>query len=125
MLFEAHHIRSGECIAKEIEIAKTFFDRLVGLLGRFTIDANYGLFFPGCRSIHTIFMKFSLDIIFLDKNMRITKMISKMPPNRVAYGLFDTKNTLELLGGTLNNYVLKVGDQIALVERKSEDHDTK
>ncbi len=120
MFVKACHRRSGKGIANRVEIAMTFTKRLIGLMGRSTMADEQGLYFPGCGSIHTFGMKLSIDVLFLDKDMRITKMISSLKPNRAAFAPLSTRHTLELACGTLRKHELCVGDEIALIETKHE-----
>jgi uncharacterized membrane protein (UPF0127 family) len=115
MLSQAFHENSGECIADRVEIARTFSKRLIGLMGRRTLVKGQGLYFPGCASIHSFFMKFSIDVLFLDEDMRITKKIDSLRPWRVALAPPRTRHTLELPRGVLRNFGLNVGDTITLI----------
>jgi uncharacterized membrane protein (UPF0127 family) len=56
-------------IAKEAKSASTFIERAVGLLGKKSICDQEALFFPDCKSIHTILMRFNIDVIFVDKKI--------------------------------------------------------
>lgn len=111
------HMKTGKEIASRVESALTFSRRLVGLMGRSTIPDEQGLYFPGCKSIHTFGMKFAIDVLFMDKKMKITKIVSRLNPNRVAFAPFATRATLELAGGVLKKHDLEVGDEIALIKR--------
>lgn len=92
-------------------------------MGRSTLMDEQGLYFPGCKSIHTFGMKLAIDILFIDKNMKITKMINCLKPNRVAFAPFSTRDTLELACGVLEKHGLAVGDEIALIKTKHESCD--
>jgi uncharacterized membrane protein (UPF0127 family) len=120
MHLKACHQRTGKGIAGQVEIARTFLKRLIGLMGRSILMEDQGLYFPGCKSIHTFGMKFAIDVLFMDKNMKITKMISCLKPNRVAFAPFSTRDTLELACGVLQKHALAVGDEIALIQIKHE-----
>lgn len=115
MYFKACCKKTGECIANRVEIAQTFFTRLIGLTNRSKMIDGNGIYFPGCRSIHSFFMKFSIDILFLDKEMHITKIVSCLKPNRLAFSPLQTRHTLELTCGALERFQLKIGDSIMLI----------
>lgn len=123
MHVKACHIRTGKSIAGRVEIARTFLKRLIGLMGRSNLMDDQGLYFPGCKSIHTFGMKLAIDVLFIDKYMRITKMIRCLKPNRVALAPLSTRDTLELAGGVLEKHGLAVGDEIALIPIKNESCD--
>jgi uncharacterized membrane protein (UPF0127 family) len=127
MYFKACCKNNGKCIADQVEIAQSLFQRMVGLLGRSKMVDGSGLYFPGCRSIHSFFMKISIDVLFLDKELKITKMISCLRPYRLAFSPLKTKHTLELSCGALKELQLKVGDTILLIpdiSNKVMDYDT-
>ena len=65
---ELKNSNSKKTVISNLEIARSFFERGQGLLGRSHLDPQAGLWIPRCNSIHTFFMKFSIDCIFLDKN---------------------------------------------------------
>lgn len=119
-MMKIRHMRTGKDIASRVESALTFSKRLIGLMGRSTIPDEQGLYFPGCKSIHTFGMKFAIDVLFLDKEMKITKIVSRLNPNRLAFAPFATRATLELAGGALKKHDLKVGDEIALIKMTNE-----
>lgn len=115
------HKQSGKGIAGSVEIAATFAKRLIGLMGRSSMTKEQGLYFPRCRSIHTFGMRISIDVLFLDKQMKITKMIKNLNPNRIAIAPFATRSTLELAAGVLHRHRLSVGDGIAMMVVKDEN----
>ena len=93
----------------KIIIAKSFKDKLLGLMNKTNI--NYGLLIPNCKSIHTYFMKESIDVILLDKNNRILMINRNIKPNKIL--IFKNKNrtdVLELPNNSSTN--LKVNDII-------------
>jgi uncharacterized protein len=108
-------MRSGECIANKVEITESFSRRLIGLMGRKTLMQGQGLYFPGCASIHSFFMKFAIDVLFLDKEMKITKTINGLKPWRMAWAPLGTRHTLELSYGVLHTFNIIVGDTISLI----------
>ena len=99
----------------KIIIAKTFKNKLIGLMNKKNID--YGLLIPDCKSIHTFFMKESIDILLLDKNNRILMINRNIKPNKII--IFHNKkrtNILELPNNSSIN--LKVNDIIDINDLK-------
>ena len=82
-----------------IKVAKTFKDRLIGLMFRKKID--YGLLFKRCRSIHTFFMRDAIDVIATDKKDNIVKTYKGVKPWRILIAPKLTKNIYELPKNTL------------------------
>lgn len=94
-----------------IKIANNFKDKLIGLMGQTNID--YGLLITNCKSIHTYFMKESIDILLLDKDNRILMINRNIKPNKIL--IFKSKkrtNILELPNNSSLN--LNINDIIDL-----------
>lgn len=85
----------------KIITAKTYMQKLTGLMGKKNI--NYGMFFPNVSSIHTFFMKESIDVIGLNNKMIVTSIYENVKPNRILI-LKDAKHTLELPKGKSKHY---------------------
>lgn len=85
----------------KIIIAKTYMQKLTGLMGKKNI--NYGMFFPGVSSIHTFFMKESIDVIGLNDAMIVTSIYENVRPNKILI-LKNASHTLELPKGESKRY---------------------
>lgn len=79
-------IHNGLILIPELELADSFMSRAWGLLGRRALPTGRGLLIRPCRSIHTAFMKFPIDVIFLDATWRIVKVVPNLHPWRTAWG---------------------------------------
>lgn len=66
----------------EIKRAVTFKDRLCGFM--FKKSAGYAILFEKCRAVHTCFMRFNIDIVFMDKDENIIKEVKNLKPWRLA-----------------------------------------
>ena len=85
----------------KIITAKTYMQKLTGLMGKKNI--NYGMFFPGVSSIHTYFMKESIDVIGLNDAMIVTSIYENVKPNKILI-LKNANLTLELPKGESKRY---------------------
>lgn len=94
---------------KEIAVAKTYFRRLWGLLGHRSLNQEQGLLIQPCRRIHTLGMRFPIDVIFLDRQGVILKVVHALKPCRQA-GAFKAHYTLELAAGSAQQHNLHLGD---------------
>ena len=74
-----------------IVVAKTFYTRLLGLMGQKNID--YGMLFPKCNAIHTYFMKEEIDVIGLNKENQVIYIYREVPKNKIIRISEDAKNT--------------------------------
>ncbi len=93
----------------KVKIAKSFKDKLLGLMYQKNID--YGLLITNCKSIHTFFMLENIDVLLLDKNNRILMINRNVKPNKVL--IFNNKNKTNILELPSNSSInLKVNDII-------------
>lgn len=105
--------RTGEVLAREIEVADTYFTRLKGLMFRRGLAEGKGLLLDPCPQIHTCFMRFNIDAIFFDKNGLVLYVAEQMKPWRFGRFVRGSCYTLELPGGSLGGRVKK-GDEVIL-----------
>jgi hypothetical protein len=81
-------------------------------MGRKEFSKGSGLLITPCNSIHMIFMKFPLDIVFLDKNNVVIYLIKGIKPWSVTKIVKSAKSVLELPEGTINDKDLRIGDTL-------------
>ncbi len=112
---KARNVRTNQVLAHQLKVAASFYQRTKGLLGRLGMESGEGLYIAPCSSIHTFFMCFSIDILFLDKEKKVTKVISGLKPFRMAFGPRRSVGVLELPCGTVNEGQCEVGDVISIV----------
>jgi uncharacterized membrane protein (UPF0127 family) len=104
------------CLAGRVKVAGSFFSRALGLLGRSALDADEGLWISPSRGIHTIGMRCSLDVAFLDAQDTVVKVVTGLPPFRVCWGGRDARSVLELAVGAIEQSFTQPGDRIDFVE---------
>lgn len=101
-------------IASRVLKAEDYQSRSRGLLGRESMADDEGLWIIPCPMIHTFFMKFPIDVLFLDKNLKVRKVIENMGPWRISPWVFSAHSVLELAGGSLKG-TTAVGDQLEIL----------
>ena len=106
------NVTRGAVLAEQAQLAVSLFQRLKGLLGRQELKSPAGLILQPCSSIHTFFMHFTIDVLFLDKNKRIVKIIEKMPPHRLTPPIWRSSLAIELPAGKVAQTHTQVGDQL-------------
>lgn len=94
--------KGSEDLSFEVEEASSFGERLMGLMFRKDMESDKGMLIKNCNSIHTFFMRFNIDVLFLDKNYKIVKIINQMRPWRMSRIYFSASHVLELKGGVLS-----------------------
>ena len=95
----------------EIEIAESFFSRLRGLMGRNRLKNGRGLLLAPCNSIHMLFMRFSIDVIYLDKEYCIKKIARNVLPWIGMSFCFGAWGALEMASGEADRLKLAVGQK--------------
>lgn len=104
-------IQKEGCPDLMIRTANTFLQRLRGLLFTDSLPEHTGLLLENCNSIHMFGMRYALDIIFVDQNFRICKIVKNLKPWHIA-GCLKARHTVELPAGTIVEYQFRVGDLI-------------
>ena len=102
----------GVALATELEIATSFAARSKGLLGRRGLRADTGMLIDPCPSVHTWFMLFPIDVVFLDKHNRVVGLKRNMKPWRMA-GSWRGAKTIELPVGIIASTRTQLGDFVA------------
>ena len=101
-------------IANKVRVASGVFDRMLGLMFSKNLGDWDGLLISPCRSIHTFFMRYDLDVIFLNKENKVIKIIRNMKPWRLSWIYFRSDHVLEMAGGSLSQDV-KEGDDLEVL----------
>ncbi|MEJ2639977.1 MAG: DUF192 domain-containing protein [Desulfosarcinaceae bacterium] len=117
-----HNRDTGEAVAPQVMVADRFLLRARGLLGRRRLADPEGLWIHPCGSVHTCFMRFRIDVIFLDPELRILAQRSDVKPFRVAVGPSGTRSVLELPAGRVAQSACAVGQQLAISAVNGGDH---
>ncbi|MGZ3532756.1 MAG: DUF192 domain-containing protein [Vulcanimicrobiaceae bacterium] len=102
---------TGTVIARGVKSARGRLTRLVGLMGRKSIGSAEGLWFDSCRAIHTMFVRVPLDVIWLDRDLRVVEIAIGVRPWRMAVACPKAHSVLELGSGATRD--LLVGDQLS------------
>jgi len=100
-------------LAENVTIASSLFSRMQGLLGRETFARNEALILMPCNAIHTFFMRFAIDCLFVDKNNRIVKLIPRLLPWRISRPYLKSRFVIELPAGTIAATGTLQGDVIS------------
>lgn len=104
----------GLVLAQTVEPAQTFMTRLFGLMLRRAMRPGSGLWLEPCKQIHMFFMRFAIDVLFLDSDKTIVHVIENFKPWRVSPMVWKARGVLELPAGTLAGRV-KQGDSLDFV----------
>jgi uncharacterized membrane protein (UPF0127 family) len=101
----------GIVLATMAELADTAPARSKGLLGRNSLAKGEALWIVPCESVHTFFMRFALDLVYLDRSQRIVKIRTNVPPWRLS-ACFRAHSIIEFAAGQIDPRGAAVGDQL-------------
>ena len=105
------------CLAEQVRIADSHFSRLVGLMGTRAehFPGGQALLIAPCRGIHSFFMRFAIDALYLDNTGRVVHCESNLKPWRMAPLKWRAAFVLELPAGTVARSGTELGDHVELV----------
>ncbi|MGA3373199.1 MAG: DUF192 domain-containing protein [Terracidiphilus sp.] len=98
-------------LANRMEVADTGPKRNKGLLGRERLLPGEGLWIIPCEAVHTFWMQFPIDLVYLDSKNRIRKLVGEVAPWRLSACLW-ARSVLELPAGTIRNTRTEPGDML-------------
>ena len=95
-----------------VEVAASFVERFLGLMGRSELPPEKGLLIYPCSSIHMCFMRFAIDAVFVDKDLRVLKIYRSLPPWLGIGFSCGAWGVLEFAAGSAERYGWQVGDAL-------------
>jgi uncharacterized membrane protein (UPF0127 family) len=99
-------------IAESVKIADTPASRLIGLLKHSTISPHEALIITHTRSIHMFFMRFAIDVIFVDKNFRVVGLVKNIKPFRMSPYFWRAHYAIEAAPETISSSRTEMGDEV-------------
>jgi uncharacterized membrane protein (UPF0127 family) len=99
-------------VAHNVQRAESVWSRFWGLMGRRALPEGEALHIRHCNSVHTFFMRFTMDAVFLDKGARVVKVVPDMKPFRAAVGGKGAHSVLELAAGAAALAEVEAGDTL-------------
>jgi uncharacterized membrane protein (UPF0127 family) len=111
-ILKVTNARTGSELASWVGLADWWWRRAVGLLGRTSLDDDEGLLLRPCSSVHTLGMRFAIDVAFLDSGGKVVTASPQLRPGAWARGGRHAHATLELPTGRLAATGTRVGDTL-------------
>jgi uncharacterized membrane protein (UPF0127 family) len=104
----------GSELGKRVEVADNFWTRFRGLMLRGGLEPDGGLVIEPCSSIHTMWMRFPIDVLYMDKEHRVVRADAAMPPWRIGPLRPGSHYVIELPAGTIAASGTQPGDTLRL-----------
>lgn len=98
-------------VSIDIRYTETAAERMRGLLGSESLKQGSGLWISPCNSVHCWFMRYAIDVVYLDRRGRIIKCVSDLRPWCVSASL-RSSSVVELLSGEVERLGLRLGDEV-------------
>jgi uncharacterized protein len=108
-------------IAHMIGCANTSLTRLFGLLGRSKLNAGEGIWIDPSSGVHTFGMRFAIDVVGLDRDMRVVKLWPHLKPNRMTSISTKVRSVLELAAGEIEARSLQIGQGLYATPAQTSD----
>jgi uncharacterized membrane protein (UPF0127 family) len=117
-MLEVRNLTRSSDVALRVRRADRAWSRMVGLLSRSSLAEDEGLLLTPCASIHTLFMRFPIDILYLDREHVVVKAVRALRPFRFSACPRGGHSVLELPVGAIEASGTQAGDRLALTSTR-------
>lgn len=104
------HGVDGAIIAAELLMADNYWLRLRGLIGRPPLKPQQAIWIKPCQQVHTHFMSYALDVVFLDRQLRVVEIVRGLEPWKLSPWVRSAHSLLEFPAGGAAH--LNIGDPL-------------
>jgi uncharacterized membrane protein (UPF0127 family) len=111
VLWKIVNLTRQTTLADRVQVADTGARRNKGLLGRSGLEPGEGLWITPCEAVHTFFMRFSIDLVYVDRDKQVKKVRSHVTPWRMSACL-SAHSVVELASGTVCGTQTRPGDRL-------------
>jgi len=106
----------GTIVGDHVEVANTALTRMIGLLGRHALQLGGGLWIRPSSGVHTVGMKFPIDVIGLDKSLTVIRMWNSLQPYRITAVSWKMHSVVEIPAGQIREAGVQLGDILRVVQ---------
>jgi uncharacterized membrane protein (UPF0127 family) len=107
---------TGRVLADRVEVARGVIARYVGLLTRSSVPPDEGLWFENCHAVHTLGMRATVDLVFVDAQARVVRCDAGVRPGRPMVSCAQADAVIEMGTGFLARAALTIGETLELDE---------
>ena len=97
-------------------MADNFCSRMRGLMGRDQIGETEGLLLAPCNAVHMMFMRFPIDVLFLNRDFIVIEILHNLKPWRISHIVRGSYQAVELMAGVAKNKGVKIHDKLTLLK---------
>ena len=108
------NLSQNTVIAGQAVMADTVLTRMRGLLGRSSLPAGEALVIAPCQSVHMLFMRFPIDVVFADSDNRVVGLCADLRPFSLSPVFWKSACAIELPAGTIKKTNIRVGDNLSI-----------
>lgn len=113
---QAFNTTRQRMLAGGLTLADTFLQSLIGLMGKPSLPAGRGLWIVPCQSVHTFWMRFAIDVVFLDHQRTVVHVVEDLKPFRVSRHISRARSVIELPASMIRDTMTCVGDRIEITQ---------
>ncbi len=113
--FSIRNRTRGTLVAERVQIADTPRSRRIGLLKHASLQAGEGLWIYPSQAIHTVGMRFPIDVLFLDRKKRVKRVYHRLAPFRLTRLVWGAESVVEVAPGVIRASGTEVGDELEFI----------
>lgn len=106
-------------IVENLFLADSFWSRMKGLMGKKDLPEDEGLLLVPCNSVHSMFMRFPIDLLFLNRELRVIKIIDRFKPWKATPIIRDCYQVVELKAGVASKKGVTIKDELDIIKSDS------
>jgi len=110
----AYNVTRNQMLIEQGALASTAWRRLRGLIGHRPLEAGEGLMIKPCNSVHTFFMGFPIDVVYISDNGEVVGLAQRLAPNRIGPIVRQADFVLELPAGAIEQTATQPGDLVRI-----------
>lgn len=103
-------------LVENLFLADSFWSRMKGLMGKKDLAENDGLLLVPCNSVHSMFMRFPIDLLFLDQNFTVIRIIERFKPWKATPIFRDCCQVVELKAGVALKKGVSIEDKLEIIK---------
>ncbi|PKR77272.1 hypothetical protein CEY16_11075 [Halalkalibacillus sediminis] len=109
------NLSNNQVVGDNVQQAYTFFKRLKGLMYTKELPSGNGLHIKPCQSVHSYFMRYPIDVIYINKSQEVVALDIGLLPNKIGKRRKDAESVIEVTAGTIVDTDTAIGHQLNII----------